>query len=178
MKAVSARLHFPILGGCTIATIAMLFVAQAHAAELPPPGPTSLLIRYRVVSTDSFTEITSKLDAFIFRDGLIIERLTDDVGKCLVVRASALPERLSRLKVALGINRVDRQQGNCTNEPPGDYTAVREVTWFGRGRRQHSYRYGLSVSGERCPSEIDQIDHAITSVLAGATDALTEQTCP
>ena len=136
------------------------------------------MIRYRVVSTDSFTEITSTFDGFIFRDGLIIERLTDDVGKCLVVRASALRERLSHLKVALGVNRVDIQQGNCANEPPGDYTAVREVTWFGRGRRQHSYRYGLGVSGLVCPSEIAQIDHAITSVLGGATDALTEQTCP
>jgi len=163
--------------GYILASI-ILTVSQAQAAGQPPPDPRSLLIRYRVVSTDSLTEITSTLDAFIFRDGLIIERLSDDAGKCLAVRASALPERLSLLKVALGVNRVDIQEGNCTNEPPGNYTAMREVTWFGRGRRQHSYRYGLGVSGLLCPSEINQIDHAITSVLGGATDALTEQTCP
>jgi hypothetical protein len=161
-----------------IVAAVILAVSQAQAAGLPP-DPTSLLIRYRVVSTESLTEITSTFDGFIFRDGLVVEHHFNDTGECSVVRASALPEKLSRLKTALGVNRVDIQQGNCINEPPGEFSVERQVTWFGRGRRQHSYQYGVGHSfGGVCPSEVQLIDRAITDVFGTATGEQTRQTCP
>ena len=161
-----------------VGAVALLLATPTQAAA-PPPAPTSLLIRYRVVSTDSFTEITSILDAFIFRDGLVIEHLSNDTGGCSYVRASAQAEKLARLKTVLGRNRVDLQQGNCTSEPPGDSTVERQVTWFGRGRRQHSYRYGFGDSfGELCSFELREIDLVITEAIGTAIDRQTAQTCP
>lgn len=158
---------------------ACAFFATATRGAEPPAGSNSLLIRYRVVGTDNVTQVTSMSDGYIFRDGLVIERLTNDVGKCEITRASALPERLLILKKKLGENRVDIQQGDCISEPPGPFTVEREVTWFGRGKRQHSYRYGNhGPLGGSCPAEVIQIDLAISDVLGTATGTQREQTCP
>ena len=167
----------PIFVGYLIA--ATILLAQTQAAGLPPPEATSLLIRYRSVRVDFFPEVTSTYEALIFRDGLIIERRANSVGECQVVRASALPEKLSRLNVTLRENKVGLQQGDCISETPGDFRTEREVSWFGRGARQHSYRHGFGDSfAGSVPPEIIRIDLAIADVLFNSTGRQTAQTCP
>jgi hypothetical protein len=156
------------------ATAALLSTAALSAAS--PPAPSSLLLRYRV-TFDAIIGPTATTDSFIFRDGLVIQKGTDGLGACAVVRADAVPEKLRQLRDALARNRVATQEGDCSSEPPDEGLVEREVTWFGKGTRTHTYRTGAGL-GEMCPLSTLEIDLAITALLGTVVDAQTAQTCP
>lgn len=151
------------------------FPAAQLLAIGPAPSPTSLLLRYRVSSVAAGTNATG--DSLIFRDGLTIQRLSDGLGGCWVVRGSAVPETLRNLSASLARNQVGVQQGNCASEPPGELFVERELTWFGRGGRQNTYTIGTAL-GELCPLGTREIDEAVNAVLGTTLNRQLASTCP
>ena len=161
--------------GCIVAASA-LFATETQSAGAP--APSSLLIRYHVTSTEALAGATSTGDSLIFRDGLIIENFIGGDGHCLVVRSTALIGMLKELQHALSSNNVGFQSGNCASQDaPGDYQVERQVTWFGRGERQNTYKIGTAL-GALCPSGTLEIDSAIQSLLTTAKDKHVAHTCP
>jgi hypothetical protein len=150
--------------------------AVVPAAAEAPAAATSLLIHYHVTSLEVLTGVEATSDSLIFRDGLVIERLEDSLGRCSVVRSRALPQALRDLNAVLARNRVGLQQGNCSSEPDGDYRVERRLTWFGKGSRQHSYTIG-TLLGELCPLATREIDQAVTAVLGTATERQVATAC-
>jgi len=139
---------------------------------------SSLLIRHLRTSTSTLSGTTSTVDSLIFRDGLIMEHINDGNVLCWILRGTASPEELRELRDALAKNRVDLQRGNCQiKEPIDNFHVETQITWFGRGSRQRTYRTSNGAANP-CPESTVEIERAIQSVLASAQGEQTPVTCP
>jgi hypothetical protein len=152
----------------------LLALSAVHAAEAAtPPGSASVLLRVRLTEVSPSLGFSSTRESFIFRDGLVVERGSDNADRCWVTRAAGSAAMLGDLQQALAQNHVGLQAGNCQiKEPVDNFVAERTVTWFGRGARQHTYRTGNALLGP-CPDETVEIDRAIRFFLANAAGAQT-----
>ena len=147
---------------CT--AVAALFASELRAAETTP----SPLIRYVRHARSTLLGSESRTDRLIFRDGLVIERLNSKDELCWVARSQALGAKLGELREALTRNRVALQEGECQIEELIDNLVVEtRVTWFGKGRRQNSYR--TTNSGTPCSAGIHEIDQAIQTLFSTAS---------
>lgn len=141
---------------------------------------TSLLLRHDVTAVSDFTGGSSVSERLIFNDGLVIAREVDEAGRCSLIRSSASRATVRSLQRVLAENRVAAQQGDCTiKEPIDNFLFEKQVTWFGRGQRQHTYRTGNRM-GDLCPDSTSEIERAIQAVVAeafGSPAAQIAKTC-
>lgn len=157
---------------------ASAFLATATRGAEPLPGSTSLLIRYVRTTTSTLFGTRSTGDSLIYRDGLVIERVNDGGVLCWVLRGTASPEELGNLLATLATNRIGQQQGNCQiKEPIDNFHVETQVTWFGKGNRQHRYQTS-NEAASLCPAATMEIDQAIQSLLATAGKDQTSIPCP
>jgi hypothetical protein len=151
-----------LIGIMTILSSASLARAQS------PQMNTSLLLRQSVTAVSDFTGGRSSSERLIFNDGLVIAREVDAAGRCHLIRSTASRTTVRNLQRALTANRVATQEGDCTiKEPVDNFLVEKQVTWFGRGRRQHTYRTGNRMGG-LCPESTSEIEGAMQAVVADA----------
>jgi hypothetical protein len=151
-----------LIGILTVLSSASLVRAQS------PQTNTSLLLRQSMTAVSDFTGGRSSAERLIFNDGLVIAREVDEAGRCHLIRSTASRTTVRSLQRALTANRVAAQQGDCTiKEPIDNFLVEKQVTWFGRGQRQHTYRTGNRM-GDLCPDSTSAIERAIQAVVANA----------
>lgn len=154
-------------GKFVIGIMALLSCASLARAQSPPTN-TSLLLRQGVTAISDFTGGRSSSERLIFSDGLVIAREVDEAGRCRLIRSSASQTTVRNLQRALTRHRVAAQEGDCTiKEPIDNFLVEKQITWFGRGPRQHTYRTGNRM-GDLCPEATSEIERALQAVVAEA----------
>ena len=152
----------------TLTGVLFISLLASTATAQPAQTSTSLILRFKVTATSDFSGGTSLSESLIFNDGLVIAREVDEGGRCNLLRSSASRASMRNLQRALTENRVAAQAGGCTiKELIDNFLVEKQVTWFGRGQRQNTYRTGNRM-GDLCPDSTAQIERAIQAALAEA----------
>jgi hypothetical protein len=153
------------------ASVLMVGATPAAGDERAP------LVRYRVILTEGIEGKQVVRESLVFRDGLLLEQVTDGSSECTLFRKRLSDHEMDQLKATLAANRVGVQSGSCaSDDAPGEYHIERVLTWFGRGNRQNTYVIGTAL-GPRCPSDVLMIDRTIQTVLATASDGPSARAC-
>jgi hypothetical protein len=105
-------------------------------------------------------ELNREIQTLLYDDGLVIQTTVTNVAEVTLLRSAGTARTLPDLKGALAANRVARQLGFCDLGVPTSDTDRLSVTWFGRGRRNHSFTTGQSYDVQ-CPQSTKSIVAAI-----------------
>lgn len=139
-----------------------------HAARAESSPDDRLLLHLHEAFDSDFFDFSGTTETSIFRDGLVVERGSDSGNHCWIRRGAGTPEMLHELQEVLLRNRVGFQEGNCLiHEAVDNFAVERQVTWLGRGGRQHTYKTG-NVFHDPCTAGTVEIDDAIRSFVANA----------
>jgi hypothetical protein len=151
--------------------VLLLAVAKPIVGQAPP----SLLLHYEF--NLAFEAPPVHIVDLIYRDGLVIETVTDEEEVVTVRRCSAMPADLALLIRSLATNHI-----GTVLAPPGcltfspyptnaSYYSV-SLTWFGRPPRRNRLEF-MGTSSEICPSEVGLLAADLTAFRAALSCSTT-----